>query len=797
MDSRPGTTLTRFFAPEDTTPVDRRRVLGLFAAAGAVCAGGTTVWNTAQPKQTSEVNAPSFAPAPDTDTALQTLRHDFGIMASSAGRVESNHAHLFQRTVSVAWKKDHEEDYTECKEVNGKEICKPKKRTVTTHHNRTETITIDQDMASLDLPYLHKTAGAYRALVAALQKLTDGGLLEITGTTGDAVLESSSTDFAEHFGFAWKTGDVSPLAQTALATGLGLVGSALLLWYKEAADFVTGRVGSMRSRYGGHQSHWRDYAEHVEDAAAEANKREEMQRTRRAFFRMVGGGVAAGLAFKTAHAYAERSAALRATGEQQIRDSVLEGNRRDQTHFFGYYFRTAPRSLLDDLGHLIDRLRRVTIAEVDRSVRRGIRRVEELEAQLYRQMPMGAYGEHTTQKDDQFEAGQIVQYVRECHTLADTLEAAQHQLQDFFADGVPAALLPAMRARFVTDGIDAAVSEQHSTHMWGLAGDLGILYGSALAIALASEYQGSGHHAWVYDRVQGICDWIDRRKMSVYEIVTNLRGKYSQREIATITQSGAITALAETLKQELTDGAEDYETMGVVQDLRRQLRALDAERIVQVYIDKALVFYARKQLGAQGLKTAFTAKHDPGDPVVTPPIAELRAQVERYMQSVGSYALFDLIEADAIEDHEPEEDWMTAEPQELSRTITYWAERIAGLFGSVKQMYVAAHILPDAWWENDSAHTVTAAEVEQAFVQAVEAELAADPDTAATVRTEIERTLAARSGSGFEAVDRPVSDEEITQRFLLRRMFEAHSNNSGIEVLFAHHPALAEAVTTP
>ena len=777
------------------------------AGIGATLATITTVVDTAQPKKTTEITSDLYRPADDTRAALETFYAAMQIVSGKAGELFNRHNSLFTRTVRVEWKTDHQESYQDCsRDSNGNSTCVTKYRTVTRHHDREETINIDQDMRNINAEYLGDINTYYGKALGSVGHFRDNNLKLLEGELGSVDwLKENSDEFAANFTFHWTEGNVSTGWQTAIATAIGLPATALFLFYGNLVDMINGHRNShFTTRY-----RLNDYLR--EKSARE--DRDEMKLTRRSLLQVIGGAGAATLAFGGKERYEKRSEEIRAEGEKGIRNFIIRGNKLDEALLFLNFFNNNPEDIIKELETYAYNLRLLTFEEIDLSVRNGLIRLDEEERKIRHSADFGAYSIRTTRKDDNYNPEDIRNYLSLAHSVADEIDSVLDGLKTFFKEGVPKSLLPAMRACYITDGVNSVVSHEHSRHMWGLAGDLGILYGSALVLLLASEINGA-HHKAAYNLVQGMFDFVDRRKLSAFEIVSHLKGSLSYEEKNAVFGDEEIVQAVKGNIAALKKFGGAYTETGVVfapvrdylgrferkarDDLNRQIEGLSEEAIIDLYIEKALVFFARKQLSPKGLMQAMKEGKSKGGPVSKPNIDELKGKVAEFIKEGEQYFIFDLIDAGLIDDNEPEEDWLTTESSDLRNNINYWADRILGYFTSSQSMQAALGILPLNWslMSKEGAQTLSREEVLTAFVEVVRGEINSTKEKS-KIKKEIESAL---TGDSVHR-DRParsISDEEIANRVLLRKLKETAEAHKGFDVLSENEPrlkaALAEAV---
>lgn len=789
----PVTSVTDFFASANpSNPIDRRRVLQFFATMGVGAATTTAIIDTTHTKTTSEIRARSFVPAPETLTALNQLGATFETLQNRTTLLLELHRRLFLRTVRVEWDKQVTTTTEVCSDNGNGTKCHTKTETHTEHDYAARSIYIDDALPNLRHADLNSLLGRYQLGVERTRALHEQGLSALEGALQQSdPHQMNREDFARNFGFEWTEGKVSTGWQTALATAIGIPATALFLFY---------------NRF------WKGIGRLIDSDTYGFGQRDEIGPTRRAFLQLVFGGGAAAYALNSGEYYQQRSNRIRDEGESEIRRAIIMGNTWSVEEYFRYYFAVTDQDLLIELRTYINDLKNMTFESVDRAVRHGLEEVHDLESELMASAPFGAYNKQTTQLEDEYNRAAIGQYVATSHQIAGELEGVFESLRNYFYAGVPTALLPVMRAYFMTHAVNNAIGNEHSSHMWGLAGDLGKLYGAALILLHLSEIPG-GYHGTIYNIIQGLCDYWDRTRLSVAQVVLGMKKEISPQKKQELMQSPEIQEMVrhhiETLKASAKDLAEiEIIYAPVVSsylkslkdqahiDLLHQIKNLSIEKVIEAYLEKALVFFAKKQLGLEGLREVLRGERKNKDPIVNPSSEALNQKMLELVTDAEPFFIFDLIEAGLINDNEPEEDWRTAEAHELDGYIGYWADRIAGFFGSTQNMYVALEILPKNWFgTNAERESLSRSDVIDAFEKAIERKL----NTATKknkVRQEIIKVTRGRSNPKRNQPDREISTQEISKRLLLRSMREAYERNSALEVLFEFEPRLHAVMAT-
>lgn len=783
------------------------------AATGITAATGTAVWDTAQPKTTTEVATQTFQPAEATVHSLVRLGSIYRHFLDATQELLSLHDRLFTRTVCVEWEKKHTRTVETCTGTGEDRTCTTRTEVYWTDESSSRTLVIDQDMTQLRQRVLHNMKDQYATGSTAVGRYQQAGLRLMEGAAAGVDFATlNDRQFAEHFEFDWQEGRVGTGWQVFLASIIGLPASAFFLFYKKIYDNIAEASGSSRRYHSGyrhrHAVPWHDEEGEIESRPADPK---EIGNTRRAFFQMFLGTGAAVFAFGSDDYYQRRSDKIRGKGVKAMRDAVVRNNGIDQTAFFESDTRITPMALIKEAREHIEKLAGITEDEVDKSIRNGLRKLDEVEDDL-RPFPIGTRSVRTTRKDNQHNKEEIERYVETAHKTAEQLSGILEDMEDYFANGVPAELLPAMRAWHITQDVNEAVSKEHTSHMWGLAGDLAKLYGLAMGLLLVTEIP-AGYHERIYNFIQGLCDFADRKRMSAFEILTGMKSGYSKRQMRKILEDKEILAAIAVNLRTLNTNARDLAEARIVTDpavaslydgmestrrvsLADQINQLGAETVAQAYVDKALAHFMKVQLGTQGFLQAVTEGRDREQPFKRPSVSELRDKVLELVKKAGATFIFDLIEADLIDDNEPGENWITAEPNELPRLITYWADRVAGYFAASQNLYAALGILDSTWFKPRNENTTTRVDILEAFQNAVMDEISSE-NKKRDVRAEIETTMNERSRMDASRPERVLDDAEIAQRLLLRRLQNAVESHGEFEVLVHHSPKLRSHLATP
>lgn len=804
------------FAPKRTTPIDRRNVLRIFGAAGITATSATALWNTLAPKSVSVLAAADFVPTDGTVRALAEFATPYRVNQAETDAFLTRHRRLFERTAAAAWTVDELEYYQECNDVastcqecdplpNGgqechsvpctKEVCVTKSRMVARRHSDRETRIVDDALPRMTADYQAAQRARYADILTTLGHCGARDLMRVEGDATDAGLaDLKDADFAARFEAEFQDGHVGLGWQAFITCGLGIPASIGLVLYDRLADAVQGDSNLSREYRDTRTSTRSDSDETVED-------------TRRAFFQCVAGMAAGGLAWNSIDDYKARSREISGDGVQKMRHAITDGNLRTVDEYFQQLFGSDPAGLLANLTDQIHRLRSLTIDDVRTALDIGI-------AQLWaqaRSMPgFGAYNISYSVEDD-YNMADIAQYVAAAHAAASQLERTRAELTAFFAHGVPVALLPAMRAYALTTDIRRIVDAQHHQHHWGLARDVGLIYGIMSATLLISELPGP-HHTAVYGLVQGVCDWWDDRLINLWERVQRAHTGQTPAERAAIYQNSGIRAAVVDNIAALQRYADGLVQAGIVEDpelvflnhygpearatLQAQLRRLDVDKVIELYVDKALAYFEKREMSVDGILKAIKTRSLEQRARVKPEIAALRTKVLSFVQGAGAFFIFDLLEGNLIDDNHTDENWLSAETGDLPGLLSYWSERVAGWFTSSQPAFAEIGILPAAWGDisANALHRLRGSDVLDAFQRELAAQLDR-PDAIASVRDEIVRTMNRRTTADQRRPRRAVSDEEVAQRALLRELQHAIETHTELDVLLRRLPQLKAAFT--
>lgn len=814
----PLSVMGRVLGPAETAPMDRRRFLSLMAAVGGLGAAGTTIWDTALPKRTTEIQARPHRHSEEGTEDLNTLKRVASGLYGPSQMMQQRHTDLFHRTYTIQYEEEHESCTTTCTtDSDGNSDCDTDCTTYYTTEHQNGDLWIDAHMGSLNSGYLNRLVQRYAGIVGLVDRILSPGLFEIAGEIEGVNLDyMSAGEFANHFGFEWGEGRVSTGKQVAMATGIGALGLSGFLFYKRIWDGLIDLFDRSTS-YGTYQYRSRKRPSvplfsDTGDGGVVRNylqAKEETEATRRSFFQMLLGGLTLGLTLRSKKKYEARSATIRGDAENKMRQSIVKNNKWDKEKLFENTFDIHAAGLVAEAKSLVGHLRALQFNEVHYAVRRGILDLEAA-ARKARDDIEGEVDKEDAKIvriDDRLDETQIRDYISKAHEAALELEQKIAILEKLFADGVPESIRPALRAYAITEDAKKAVTEQNSRHMWGLARDLGLIYGGATALMALSEIDAA-HDAVTNNLVHGAFDWWDRQKMTAWGVVTGMKRNYSAHQMSQIFDSGEFDAMAMDQVSDLKKMARDYVEMGAVSEyrdpllsgyfsgqngtaksgvrtLREQLDEINPDDVIKVYVEKAFVYFAREQLGLRGLKRDVLVSSDGGRRIVkNPPFAEFKNKVEELMQNAGSGFIFDLIDAGVIEDQKPGEDWQDAENSELPGYINYWADRIAGSVAGSANMNVALKILPDSWFDrgNQTHERVSRQDVLEAF--------AAYAATQSDEYNQFKKDCGRARGQ-----DVAISEEEYQLRFLFKQIKNAVEAHRFWEILCDHSPKLRAALS--
>ncbi len=814
--------LVDFFSfSKPTTPVDRRLVLQVIGGTGMACTAGVALWDTILPKSIATLNAPTYQAADETRQVLAALQNPFDRALGETRQFQALHRQLFVRRVEVAWTVMVDEEYQDCepnpsprqicdKDTKGNSVnchddpgdterCTTKTRRVPKRHSDSETLVIDQDIAWLSLDYQEGREERYEEVLGQIKPLEQDGLMKIEGAVaGLELAQLSDAEFAEHFGVHFDESQVSLGWQTAVALTLGLPLTAALIRYDAILDYFEGPRDS---------PNWDSRSRRATPQPTRSDG-EEVENTRRAFFQCVAGAVAAALTVKNREDYRLRSKEICGDGVHKMRELIEHGNTWSAEHFFTHFFKTSPQDLIGELRDHRKRLRQVTVDQVSTSIRHGLKRLDDAENSL---PEFGAYSIETLRKDDSFDPVAIGHYVAAAQRMADVLDEQVRHLEELFAHGIPETLVPAMKACYLTQEVRQIVNSQENKHLWGLTKDLGSTFGAMLGILFLSEVPGP-HHRALYGLVQGVCDWMESRMLNASERIRRMRQAYPEAQLRPIYQSTELRHDIQEHIRLLTQSADDMVAAGIVNDpdlvflngfneeqhqaFRDQVKNLKIDDVIRLYIDKALVYFSRKQMGAAGMLESISSRRRTFDSETRPSPEALQQKVLELAQNAEAGFIFDLIEGELVNDNHDDENWMTAEPSELPRYINYWADRIAGWFTSTQAMNADLGILPEAWATPDSDRPdfrVTREDVLQAFRQEIMDDLK-EVGQREALKKEIHKTLNRRTRWDQGRGEREVTDEEVVQRVLLREIQAAIEGHGEWDLLVRHLPKLQQAL---
>lgn len=783
--------LLQVFAPRETPRVDRRKALALLGGAGAVFATGAGIFDTVQPKSISNVTAPEYQRESATIGDLQRLNGQYAATNGALSWFLSTHQRLFVRQVEIQWKEDHQETYQDCDtDEKGTRHCVTRTRTVTETKYDSRTVMADQDLSSPRLgtvQSIHAGQSHYSQMADLL--LNSPHLKEIVGVVNDMNLATLDHEaFARHFGFEWQEEKVGMGWQVFLASVIGIPSTAIFLFYDKIWKYF-----NSRNRYNDYR-----YGRRVDDDEG------EMRVTRRALLRSVLGAGATAFAVTGADRYRERSDAIKQEGRLSVREDIVESNGLNATQFHDRLFGNPYSEIIAELKNFAAGLRKTDVLEVERSIHEGLRHLDDAEREL-RMLARGrgGYGITTLRKDNHYQRSDAESYVKLAQDTAVQMEEAAQKLEEFFKDGVPSSLLPAMRAYQITEDVNQNVKTQGQKHLWGLSRDLGILYAGAVGLAAFSELPGP-HHQTIYNAVHGIFDYWDRGKLTAYQVILGMQEQYGGSQMDSLMRDRQLNFMAAQRLELLKRAALDYEQAGIVADprvteflghkktkdrqrLQDQLKDVTNEKIIQVYIDKAFVFFAKQQLSLKGLvDDVLTNKKAGKDHIVkNPPFADFEVKVLELMRQGESTLIFDLIDAGVIEDNEPNEDWQTAESGELSGYIQYWADRIAGQIAASTNMLVALKVLPASWFIDGQGakEYLSSEDIKESFMTVVLRKMQIEAEKI-KIRKEIEDSQKGRV----------LDEKEIAQRVLLRDIQKAFSSHQEMKILRENSSKLQQAL---
>lgn len=829
--------IINFFDPRtETAPVDRRRVLQALAFTGISTATGVALWDTAQPKKTVEYQAPRFRPTRETSVAFGQWKDLSHIAKKSFSALSSLHRDLFQRTTKVSYKYNTSRTEKKCTGSGEDRRCTTK--TITETHSASEqrTFYMDDALAPLKHDRLSRFLEKWEQLNEIVTLIQGEDLKKIVGETEPSNPANLPNDeFAEHFGFTWVEGELSQSKQALLTASIGLPASLLFFFYKHVGYGIANFISFFTKSHVKRPSDLTDPFRYPDAFSSEdERKNAETSITRRALFQGIFGVGAAALAFGSRDHYKERSLRISEKGRSAMREKVIEGNELDQDQLFLALFHSTPNEMMTELEDAIHRLRQLDVETVDKAVRKGIDKIQQKAKETLRATRAGAYSEDyvdiktgkyfsTSRLQDYSQSvldynTQIIRdYATLANTSADELEDVLGQMRTLFARGqVPEELRPLLRAYYITTGVNEAVATEHSEHMWGLSKDLALLTAPVITALALSEMEGS-HHETASNLVHGIIDWWDRGKLTVGQILTGMKQNYTARQYQKIYSDDDIKESVAAYLKDMRDAIKDLTRLGIVhdpvlrayldskaqrdelQDLKTQLDRLDSNDVINVYIEKAFVFFAKKQLNLASLKEDILSRKSTSDNLVkNPDFDDFKDKVSDLIREAGPGFIFDLIESGVIEDNEPNENWHTAEAHELDSLIHNWATRVAGSVASVSNMYVALNVLPRSWFgttQNPPKIRITEEDVIQAFDQYVVEKLK-DNSFYNQISKELKSAMNLGDSMDTTRRERLIERTEIAKRVFLRFIEEARHGQHEWEILSQYCPKLREALAS-
>ncbi|OVE81000.1 hypothetical protein BVY03_04905 [bacterium K02(2017)] len=810
----PVQSLTKFLSPDvPTTPMDRRRLLTAGGLLGFTGVTGSLIWNTTRAKTLADVKAPVFQAPTKTKEDIREFSKGMNRLGGPSSRMANLHSQLFHRQVRVEW-----EEYisktctrTNCTtDAEGDQSCTTESYDCSEWEDRDLSGEVWAD-SMLRVP---ENAGSFhfnysyiRNLATQFQKirktLVNLGSLDMKGLNRPQQNTDTTNlnidEFAEMHGYQWATGKVGAGKQTGIAAGIGIPSTILI--------FLFGKIVNVIKNW--HHGPYRRY--HRGYSSFQDNK-EEINMTRRALLQSGLGLGAASFIVANPDFYKNRSQEITAKGQHSIRKTITDIMNSNIAKLYGHFFGMYPNDILAQARLEVKRLRSIDVAMVDRSVKEGIAQVRNMERRFKREA-QNTYNRtrdiRTTIRQDSYNINTIKAYVNEAHQAADKIEEGIEVLERFFKSGIPAGLAPAMRARRATDEIAAHVSEQSGKHLWGLAGDLGLIYGSGVGMMLLSEVP-VGSQSYAYNVVQGVCDTYDRIRISPEKMIKAMRDQidtrsiYSNHELKNIIDSHIARirqfANAEVEAQIIHAPVEkslinDMEARAK-ESLLSQLDKLDYDNILELYIEKALVYYVKRRKGLKGFFRALSHdQRDNNDIYDTPDANELRKDVTLFLQSAEEHFLYDLIDGSLIQDNAPDTDWITSQNNDLDRVTNFWADKVAGLFAATQPMNAALDILPHEWQTlNNSNHErLTREDVLKAFVAAVKDDLDSKRKIE-KAKVEINRLMNSRLSTETNRPDRMISEDEIAKRILLKKLQGAMTSHTEQDILFKYEPRLVAAM---
>lgn len=811
--------LARHFQDSPTTPVDRRRVMQLVVGTGISALTANAVVKTFEPKKTREIEARSFVlqdPENRETKKAKSKLHDLSAkLAGSTSALRNKHDKLFNHHVKVDWEK-YVDDET-CTGEGEDEVC------VDTSYwaddsSGDQSVVID-DGFILTLNLLQDQSYKFSQLVQRCDELAKGELKSIVGNPeGLDPNQTSNEDFIENFeGLDFKNAKVDS-TKTGLISllfgGLSLTG---ILFYKPIFDALEDFYYTNIKK-----TSWRNRNRYRSKGQYEV-RQEEVSRTRREVLKLFGG-LAGGATYLALEDYDKRSEGIQSEADIAFKETIIDGNTFSTQTLYERHFQIRvtrnpsvkqkvyykPKAIIEDAIRLRDSLLLVSREGLQDALKRNYHKVNELEKRISPdEFPMSIRNVETTRKDDNRNNHELINaYIDHVDRMIGILDETILELEKYFQDGIPEALHPLLQSRFITDHINYTVAKEESQHLWGFSGDLALMYGAAGAIITLGEFTADSYEESLYRGIQGFFDAIDVSRMSVIGIFDKLKGEYSEEELLSLYEDSRIHQAIRENIETIIDNADDLEDIGVVFDpdisdilngiygtlgknekrrLFNQIKTLDHQKIIEeVYVKKALVYFAKKQTSLAGFKKAMTASDAGENLIKKPTLRELRLKTLELIENAGQTFVFDLIQTGILEDNEPSEDWITAEEHELEQYINYWSDRISASFAASTTMYVALGQLPKKWWDTKyrSIRMLTAEEVKKAFSDYIES-VYDTPAKMQALKEEIAR-----------GIGKPVDEiraYEISKRILLKIIKDTFESSNELEVIQKFHPELRAA----
>lgn len=518
-------------------------------------------------------------------------------------------------------------------------------------------------------------------------------------------------------------------------------------------------------------------------------KHHEENFLKRSIFRFISGVVAVCGLFLTKKSYENKSREIQQTGESKIRQAIVSGNISTKEELFNHFFSnnlSQFRLILGQMHALSANLGAVSIAEVNQAVKSGLADLDAAEESIKDGIIGADFGSvKTTIKENSNDLDEKNAYVESASQLARVLNEVSQSLNMLFKDGVPEILHPPMRAAFITENTKASVKGQESDLLWSLAGNIGLTLLGAGVVRAGLEMNGS-HQDIIFNLVQGSFNLFDRKKMEAYELYTRSKLRFSKEEENEIKRDSSIRNLVKKSVENLKEIATAFEESEIVyvenkaQEIASQLNGNQSElinRIIEVYINKAYnSFVLQNSFSMETLKSLWNGKAAESV-LVQPTIEELKERVMDLITKAdeNDFFVYDLIDSSINEDNEKDENWLNSESKELGFKIMEAVNHIAGRFSSVQSTYASLDILPSEWFmaEDGSPYKLSGEDILSFFRDKLQKQWNESKSEYVNNKQVIKQKFR----------HRVISDDEATQRLLLREIQEAMETHRDVEFI--------------